>query len=306
MTEERSENGSVAVSNIDKVLFPGSEITKGEMIDYYREVAQVMVPHMQDRPLTLQRFPDGIDADGFIQQRSSEHFPNWIKTIEVPRAGGSKEEPVEHVLCNDSATLSYLANQAVVALHGWLSRAPHLEQPDRLIIDVDPTEEGFTAVRRNTRRIVELMQQIGLAPFAMTTGSRGLHVVAPLRGEAGFDTVRELATNIAQLLADRYPKELTVEQRKDQRGERIYLDVMRNSYGQTGIMPYSLRALPGAPVATPLDLHELHDSRVEAQRWHLRNLRRRLGQKGDPWADINDHATAIEPAIEAIHSMQND
>jgi bifunctional non-homologous end joining protein LigD len=296
---------SVELSNPDKPLFPDRGISKGELIDYYRAVAEVQLPHLRDRPLTLHRFPDGIGADGFFQQDCPDYFPDWIQTHRTPRAGEDNGEAVRHVLCNNAATLAYLANQATITLHAWLARAPRIGRPDRLIFDLDPPDDDFGAVRLAARRVVELMQQLGMHPHAMTTGSRGLHVVAPLRASDDFDAVRQLAQDMAAWLARRHPDALTVEQRKAKRRGRIYLDVMRNAYGQTAVAPYSVRALPGAPVATPLALDELDDRKLQPQRWHLKNVLRRLGQKGDPWADIQRHATTPRRAREALHALRS-
>jgi len=296
----------VELSNLDKVLFPEAGITKGDLVEYYRRVAGRLVPHLENRPLTLHRFPDGIGEDGFYQQAAADYFPDWIATVEVERASGSDAAAVRHALCNNAATLVYLANQGTVALHGWLARAPELERPDRLLFDLDPPGDDFAAVRRAARAVAGLMQELGLTPFAMTTGSRGLHVAAPLRPEWPFDRVRELAKDMADWLARRHPDQLTVEQRKAKRGGRIYLDVMRNAYGQTAVAPYSVRALPGAPVATPLALDELEDSALGPQRWTIRNLFRRLGQKDDPWADIGRHAAAPERARDVLSELLGD
>ncbi len=292
MSKKRFGRYSVELSNTGKVLFPGDGITKGDVIRYYERVAKVMIPHLRDRPLTLHRFPDGIDAEGFHQQQRSDYFPDWIKTVRTPRADGSGDA-VEHVLCNNQATLVYLANQAAITLHGWLSRASRLTRPDRVIVDLDPADDDFAAVRRAARRVVERIQSLGLTPFVMTSGSKGLHVVAPLRGNAKFDEVRKLAHETAASLAGENPEELTVENRKVKRRGRLYLDVMRNAYGQTAVIPYSIRALPGAPVATPLELSELDNGDLDPQGWNISNLLRRLGQKEDPWSDIQRHAATV-------------
>jgi bifunctional non-homologous end joining protein LigD len=302
MTIERFGRYSVELSNTDKLLFPDSGIGKGDLIDYYRNIADVMLPHLQDRPLTLQRFPDGIDQPGFYQQESSDHFPDWISTRRTARADDG--DTVQHVLCNNQATLVYLANQATITLHGWLARAPRITRPDRLIFDLDPANNGFAAVRRAAHRVVELMHVLSMNPFVMTSGSRGLHVVAPLRTEADFDSVRALAQDMAAVLAERHADALTVEQRKNKRRGRVYLDVMRNAYGQTSVIPYSVRALPGAPVATPLDLAELGDRKLDAQRWHMKNILRRLGQKHDPWADMARHGVAPSGIQRALRELK--
>jgi len=293
----------VELSHTGKLLFPDSGISKGELIEYYRDIAAVMLPHLEDRPLTLQRFPDGIRKPGFYQQQRGDYFPGWIRTRSTPRADDGAA--VQHILCNNQATLVYLANQAAVTLHGWLARTPRITRPDRLIVDLDPVDNDFAAVRRAARQVVELMQTLDMNPFVMTTGSRGLHVAAPLRADSDFDAVRDLARDMAAVLAGRHPAALTVEQRKKRRRGRIYLDVMRNAYGQTAVMPYSVRALPGAPVATPLDLAELGDSRLDPQRWHVKNILRRLGRKDDPWAGIRRHATTAGRAQQALRALQD-
>jgi len=292
---------TVELSNTDKVLFPDSGITKGELIDYYSDVAGVMLPHLEGRPLTLQRFPEGIGEEGFFQQQVSDYFPDWIDTGKTPRADGVESgEAVEHVLCNNQATLVYLANQAAITLHGWLSRASRLSVPDRLLFDLDPSEEDFSSVRRAARQVIALMQELGMNPHVMTTGSRGLHVLAPLQGDADFEEVRKLAMAMAETLADEHPEALTTEQRKNKRQGRLYLDVTRNAYGQSAVVPYTVRAREGAPVATPIALSELDEGELHAQRWTMKNILRRLGQKGDPWADLRRHGTTLAAAREAL------
>ncbi|NHA14665.1 non-homologous end-joining DNA ligase [Thioalkalivibrio sp. XN279] len=287
---------SFETSNTDKVLFPDAGITKGGLIRYYRAIAPVILPHLKGRPLTLHRFPDGIDEEGFYQQQAPDYFPDWIATRHAARADDGAQGPVEHILCNNEATLAYLANQGTITLHGWLASVPKLRTPDKLVFDLDPPGEDFEPVRQGARWVAALIEQLGLQPFVMTTGSRGLHVVAPLKPDLGFDEVRDLARAMADWLAAQHAEELTVAQRKNKRRGRLYLDVMRNAYGQTSVAPYAVRALPGAPVAAPLALDELGDKRLHPQRWHLKNILRRLGQKDDPWQDIRRHAGSARRA----------
>ncbi|HEX4220827.1 MAG TPA: non-homologous end-joining DNA ligase [Pseudonocardiaceae bacterium] len=278
---------TVRTSNPDKELYPG--ITKGEVLDYYGDIAETMLPHLRDRPLTLHRFPDGIGKSGFFQQRAGEHFPDWLRTAAVPRSGG--DGTVRHAVCDDEPSLRYLANQAVLEFHTWLSTADRPQHPVLLVVDLDPPDGVDLADLRSTaRRTAELFHQVGLVPFAQTTGGRGFHIVAPLDGRSDYELVRPLARELAERLAEAEPDKLTIEQRKDQRGERIFLDVNRNAYGQTAIAPYSLRSRPGAPVATPIDLDEV--GRVTPDKYTLHNVRRRLANKPDPWADLARHAVS--------------
>jgi bifunctional non-homologous end joining protein LigD len=283
---------SFEVSDTDKVLFPEAELTKGDLIDYYCDVAEVMLPHCKGRPLTLQRFPDGIGKEGFFQQQTSDYFPDWISSIKTPRANDRRSK-VEHVLANNKATLAYLANQAAVTLHGWLSREKNIEQPDRLIFDLDPPDDDFSKVVEAARHVRDLMEALGMTPHVMTTGSRGLHVVAPLKATRSFDDVRDYARSMAQQLAECFDDELTVEQRKDKREGRLYLDVMRNAYGQTAVLPYTVRARPTAPVATPLNWEELDNKNLGPQSYTIKNLLRRLGQQKDPWHGIDRYGVEL-------------
>ena len=277
-----------SIGHPDKLMFPDAGISKQDLADYYAAVAEPLLTHAAGRPLTLRRFPDGIDAEGFFQQHQRGDLPDGLAPQPAPTADGSDE--IMHVTVVSAAGLAALADRATIELHGWLARVPELERPDRLIIDLDPPDGEFGTVRRAARRVAEFMDELGLVPHLMTTGSRGLHVVAPLTPTLDFDVVRGLAETMAEQLAERHADDLTTAQRKDQRGGKLYLDVMRNAYGQTAILPYSPRAKPQGPVATPLDWHEL-DGLSDAQAYQIGSVPRRLAQKADPWARIDNPAT---------------
>lgn len=278
----------VEISRPDKPLFPCG-ITKLELATYYEQVAAVMLPHIRERPLNLERYPDGIDGERIIQQRAGRHFPAWIRRASVPKAGGS----VEHVVAANAATLAYLAGQAAITLHPWLSRSDAVDRPDRMIFDLDPSETRPDQTREAARKMAALMEELGLAPWVMTSGSRGYHVTVPLQRRADFDAVRALARDIATLAARRDPELFTTEQRKAKREGRILIDVMRNAYAHTAVAPYAVRARPGAPVATPLRLEELEEGATRPDRWTLRSLPERLEREGDPWAGIGRHGQRI-------------
>ena len=246
----------------------------------------------------MERYPDGITGTKIFQQHAGKHFPPWIKRIETPKTGGT----VEHVVADDAATLVYLANQGVITLHAWLSRADRLNRPDRLIVDLDPSVEDHSAMREAARLIVDLLSELGLQPWAMTSGSRGYHVVVPLARRNDYDYVREFSRDFATLAERRHADLFTVEQRKANREGKILLDMMRNAFGHTSVAPYSVRARPGAPVATPLALEELSDSSTLPDRWTLRTVRRRLDQVGNPWAEIDSHRQALGAARRKLHA----
>ena len=221
------------------------------------------------------------------------YYPSWIATVEVPRRGGGS---IRQALANEGATLVYLAGQNVVTPHVWTCRADRLELPDRLVFDLDPSNTRFAEVRAAARELGSLLRELGFVPFAMTTGSRGLHVVVPLRRTAPYDEVHAFARDVAAVFAAGDPSKLTTEFHINRRGERIFVDVGRNAYGQHAVAPYAVRGLPDAPVATPLRWEELDDPALRSQRWSIRTVRARLDTAGDPWRQIGRHARALGPA----------
>lgn len=281
----RHDTHEVELSNLTKVLYPEDGVTKGDVIEYYRTAADTMLPHLAARPLVLRRFPDGIGTKGFVQQDAGDRFPDWVPLAEVARRG--RAGTVRHVVCEDVATLVYLANQAAIELHVWPSTTDAPEHPDRLVVDLDPPEgTGVAALRSVARLVRELYETVGLAPFVQATGGRGFHVVAPLDRSADYEFVRALATDLADHLAAGQPDELTTAQRKERRGDRIFLDVNRNAYGQTFVAPYSPRARSGAPVATPLDWAEL--GRATPNGHTIHTVPKRLSHKDDPWSAMGE------------------
>ncbi len=291
---------TVTISSPDKVLFPGDELTKADLAEYYEEVAEWMLPHIRNRPLSMLRYPDGIEGEGFFHKNAPDHYPSFVKRVEVEKRGGT----VMHALVTNVDALVYLVGQNTITPHVWLSRADRLRQPDRIVFDLDPAPGAdFAAVRRAARHTGDLLREIGLEPFAQVTGSKGIHVWTPLRRRATFADVRPFARSAAELLAARYPDDLTTEFLKKERGGRILVDVMRNAYAQTAVPPYAVRPLPGAPVATPIEWDELSDSRLRADRWTVKSVRRRLAAKGDPWADIASFARGLSRASKRLQAL---
>jgi bifunctional non-homologous end joining protein LigD len=281
----------VKLSHPEKVLFPDDGITKADLAAHYGSVAEWMLPHLHDRPLNLWRWNTGIDGKLVVQQDIPKGAPDWVRRVETPRRKGGT---IEHVLCQDADTLRWLANQNCITPHVWTARKDKLDRPDRIVFDLDP-EEGseFALVREAALAVGEKLREHGLAPFAMTTGSKGIHVVAPLKRTRESVWVRERAGELGAEVAEASPGTLTTEWRKNKREGRILVDTARNTYGQTVVAPYAVRALPGAPVATPLAWEELSDPELTARSWTLRTVGERLAQLGDPWAGIADHAATL-------------
>lgn len=272
----------VHITRSEKTLFPRDGITKLDLVEYYQRIAPVILPYLRDRPLVMERYPDGIDGESFFQKQAGRYFPSWIKTVSVPKQGGT----VDHVICNDAATLIYLAGQAVITPHIWLSCAKQLNNPDLMVFDLDPSQDEFSRVAAAALELRKLLTWEGLEPFVSTTGSRGLHVMVRLDRRRDFDSVRAYARSLAERLAAQSPEHLTTAIQKKERHGRIFIDTGRDAYAQTIAAPYAVRAKDGAPVAAPLRWDELEDQKMSAGRFNIRSIFERLDKVGDPLAAL--------------------
>jgi bifunctional non-homologous end joining protein LigD len=295
MDEDDEDGGAgitLSVSSAEKVLFPDAKITKGALIDYYAEVASAMLPHLRDRPLTLHRFPAGIERPGFFQKRIDEDAPPWVERVAMPTRGG---EAMTYALANNGATLLYLANKNSIAFHTCAVRRGALERPDLLVFDLDPSDDDFEKIRLGAKHLGAMLAAVGLEPYVKTSGSRGLHVVAPIVPEEDDDGVRGFARAIAERLCRRDPSRFTLETVKKRRGDRVFLD-LRNASAQTVVAPYSARALPGAPVAAPITWKELEEPELHGRRFSIREIPARLRAIGDPWRELAAGAKSLRSA----------
>jgi bifunctional non-homologous end joining protein LigD len=288
----RVDRQEIEISRPEKVLFPEDGFTKGDLIEYYARIAPRILPHLRDRPLTLERYPNGINTKRFFQKEVSSYFPRWIRTVTVPKVGGT----VTHVLCNDTATLVYIANQACVTPHIFLSRADKLDVPDQLAFDLDPQGDDFEPVRSTALAFKALLDELGLPAFLKTTGSRGLHVVVPLRRRESYDSVRALARDLAGIIASQAPKERTMEALKANRGKRVFIDTNRNGYAQLVAPAYAVRARQGAPVSMPLTWSELKTKNLRSNSFTIRTIFNRLEATADPWAEFWQSGASLTEA----------
>jgi bifunctional non-homologous end joining protein LigD len=286
----------VRVTHPEKPLFPEDGITKGDLVGYYRTVAPRMLPLIGGRPVTMHRFPDGIGRPGFLQKQVGRHFPDWIERVTAPNRRtrqATVREEVTYVVCRHPDDLAYLANQGCVTPHVWLSRVPDIHHPDQMVFDLDPASDDLGVLRSAAAALRGLLDELGLASFLKSSGSRGLHVVVPLVPAADTDTVKVFSMTVAEALAARHPDDFTTEGRIANRHGRLYLDIGRNGYAQTMAAPYAVRALPGAPVSVPLDWSELDD--FVPRRHTLATIADRLAAP-DPWAGIDAAASRLERA----------
>ena len=279
------------IENANKVLYPETGYTKGDIARYYKRVAKLLLPHLKGRPISMQRAPDGIDQDVFFHKEAPEYFPDWVDRVTVPVKETGDTQP--QVVISNTRTLLYLVDQGMITPHPWLSTGKDLEKPDRLIFDIDPPKgKSFDVVKQAARDIADKLRVHDLHPYLLATGGSGLHVVAPLQPSHTFDTVREFARQTAQDLAEEHPENYTTALNKQKRKGRIFLDYLRNAYGQTSVPPYAVRTKENAPVAVPLKWDEL--TKLEsAHAYTIKNLFRRLGQTKDPWHDFYQNATAL-------------
>lgn len=271
-------------SHEDKVLFAAGGITKGQLIDYYEKVAGPLLEHARARPLSFKRCPDGID-DCFFQKDSPDYYPDWLRTVAVEKADGW----LDQVIAEDEHDLCYLANQACIEFHAPLARADGLHRPDQIVFDLDPASpDDFERVKKAAWLVRAHLEDCGYRSFVKTTGSSGLHVVVPIHPEHDFDVVRAWAQEQMDALAETHSEWLTTEWHKDKRGGRLFLDTARNAYGQTAVLAYSVRAIAGAPVATPIEWQELDDL-ASSRDYDIHSIPRRLGQRDDPWQGLTRH-----------------
>jgi bifunctional non-homologous end joining protein LigD len=251
---------------------------------------------MRGRPLAMERYPDGIGQPSFFHKAVPSYYPDWIKTVTVKKAAGT----VTHVVCDDKATLVFLANQACITPHIWLSRIDKLHHPDQMVFDLDPSGDDFGLVKSTAQDLSALLDELGLPAYVKTTGSKGLHVVVPLKREEDFDSVRAFAKRLAAIVVDDDPEHRTLEQRTNRRRGRVFLDTNRNAYAQTIAPAYAVRARPHAPVSVPLAWNELNNNDLRPDGVTIRTVFERLEKFRDPWHEYRQAAASLRAACRRL------
>jgi bifunctional non-homologous end joining protein LigD len=295
------------ITHPEKLLFPADGITKGEVCAYYEAVAEVMLPHIAGRPVTMERYPAGIEKKGFIQKDVSKGFPSWLQRVEIPkRAGGDDEGVVHYPVVEDARGLVWLANQNSITPHVWTSRTPDLQQPDLCVFDLDPSHDEPAKLRAAALAVRELLAELGLPTFVKTSGSKGFHIVVALDGQGDFEAVRRFSQGVGALLVKRHPALFTQEFIKADRDGRIFVDTGRNGYGATFAAVYAVRPKPGAPVSAPCTWAELESGAVGPQTFTLRTMATRLAEVGDLWRSLPDRPHSLRDASAAFQSLLTD
>jgi bifunctional non-homologous end joining protein LigD len=279
-----SKSGRVEFTHVNKAMFPEAGITKGDVIQYYLTVSDKLLPHLRDRPITLERMPDGIGPGKprFWQKNTPDYYPSWIPRVELPTEDGKR---VRYALVNDVDTLSYFVNQGTITFHPFLSRAQDLDRPDFVLFDLDPGGAKFTDVVRIARTLHEVLDAHKVESFPKTSGKSGLHVLTPWTRPGGYDEARAWAMEVAQQVIEKLPALATVERLKSEREGRVYIDVIQNARGHHAVPPYVLRPTPLATVSTPLDWKEV-TPKLDPKQFTIKTVLPRLAKKPDLMAPL--------------------
>jgi len=290
---EADEVAGVIISNPGKVLYPEAGITKLDLARYYESVGDWIVPHLEQRPLTLIRCPNGWDKPCFYQKHASGSISEHIDQIDIRDSGGVKP----YMIANSPSAVVALLQMGVLEVHPWGSRAPKLDYPDRLIFDFDPDESlGYDKLVDAVTVLRKLLDTLGLEAFLKTTGGKGLHVVVPIQAVHVWDDAREFTKAVAELLVRTFPDRFTSKLAKASRGGRIFVDYLRNAEGATAVAPFSVRAKARAPVAMPIAWSELGED-VRFDHFNIRNVPALLRRRRDPWKDLSKVRQKLTPAM---------
>ncbi|AZA80889.1 DNA ligase D [Chryseobacterium lactis] len=292
----------VKLTNQDKIYFPKDGISKGDVIDYYQSVATYILPYLKNRPLSLNRFPNGIEEQGFYQKDAGEHIPEWIKTTQV--YSESNDKYIDYIYCNDKATLAYLNNLGCIDLNPWNSSLPDLDHPDYLVLDLDPSKKNsFDDVIETALQVNEILTSIKIKGYCKTSGSTGIHIYIPMGGKYDFDQVKDFAHILMKQVNEKLPKITTLERSLQKRdSNKIYLDYLQNRTGQTLASAYSLRPKEGASVSMPLDWNELKPG-IKPTDFNIHNSLERIKEKGDLFKPVLGKGIDMMKALEFLQNI---
>ncbi len=278
----------VTITHPEKVMFPDDGITKGDLADYYRDVADIMLPHIVNRPVTMERFHRGIGDKGFFQKNVPKP-PRMIETVAVPK----KEGTVNYPLIADADGLLWMANQNSITPHVWTSRAPTLMYPDICLFDLDPSDDDQKRLGRAALLVRDLLAELGCESWVKTSGSKGYHVAFGLDGKSDYGTVARFGHAVGRELVKRDPRNFTQEFYKADRGGRILIDTGRNEFGATYAAPYAVRPRATAPVSAPCLWEEVESGEIGPASLTVQSMRHRLARSGDLWRELNTRRVPI-------------
>jgi bifunctional non-homologous end joining protein LigD len=295
--KQQERAARVTFTNQDKVYWPAEGFTKGDLLAYYEQVADVLLPYLVGRPIHLNRFPDGISGKSFYQKEAKEGTPEWVRTVEL--GSKSRAGALRYMVCDERDTLLYLVNLGSIDLHPWMSRVESPDSPDWAVIDLDPKEAPFTDVVRIAREVGRLLRGIGLVPYLKTSGSTGLHVFVGLAPGYTYAQSEMFCEMVARIVVRELPEIATVERALAERGGKVYVDFGQNRKGQTVVPPYVVRPVRGATVSTPLAWDEL-ESDLQIAHFTLQNVPERLERLGDLFRPVLSAPQDLAAAITAL------
>lgn len=282
ITTIKTGNKNVPVTNTDKVFWPKQGYTKGDVIEYYRSVAAYILPHLKDRPLSLKRNPNGIKDKGFYHKDAGEDAPSFVKVYPYQ----NEEKIIDYIICNNEATLVYLANLGCIEMNPWNSRYQKEDKPDWLAIDLDPGDDNsFKQVMEVAQICKSLLDKAALTACCKTSGASGIHIYVPLKAKYDYEAVKDFGRFFMEQVEGLLPGITTLERIKSKRGKKIYLDYLQNNKGQTLASVYSIRPVEAASVSTPIEWNELNE-KLNPGNFTIENLLTRLKLKGDLFRDI--------------------
>jgi bifunctional non-homologous end joining protein LigD len=291
------ESREFALSNLDKVLWPDDGYTKGELIHYYVQVADYLLPHLRGRPLVLTRFPDGIHRKSFYQKNAPDYLPPWIRTFSWYSEDSQRD--ILFIVAEEAATLAWLANQACIEMHPWLSSIESIDNPDFAVIDLDPSPGSrYQDVVDIALVVKELLDNLGLRSYPKTSGSAGLHIYIPVEAVYTYEQVRKFAHVLASMVTEVLPHIATIERAVKKRSHKVYVDYLQNVLGKTLSSVYSVRPRPGAPVSTPLLWDEV--SQITPAQFTIKTILSRLRDYGDLFAPVLQDRQNLEPACHKL------
>ncbi len=289
------------VTNLDKVFWPEEGYTKGDLIDYYRSIAPTILPHLRDRPESLRRNPNGIEGESFFQKDVGEVIPDWIKTVEVRSESEDKE--IEFMLCQDEATLVYMANWGCIEVNPWNSRYRNPDNPDYVVLDLDPLDIDFRYVVEAALVTRDVLEEAGAKGYIKTSGATGLHIFIPVNAKYSTIQVQQFAQLINTMVHARIPKTTSLERMPSRRARKVYLDFLQNRRGQTMAAAYCLRPHKGATASAPLDWDEVNES-LDPRMFHIRNMAGRIKEKGDIWKPVIGRGIDMGKCLDRMSKMQ--
>jgi DNA ligase D-like protein (predicted polymerase) len=284
-------------THLDKVYFPKDGITKGDVIRYYESIAPFMLPYLVDRPHSLNRQPNGIGAPGFYQKDMTGFLPKWLKTERI--FSESADKSVNYLVCTDVRSLLYMVNLGCIEIHPWFSRVGHLDEPDYLVIDLDPDGNDFRHVIEIAHEVHDILEEVGAPSFCKTSGATGIHIAVPTGAKYAYEDVRKFAEAVCRIIAKRHPATTSVDRNPQRRRKKIYMDFLQNRRGQTLAAPLCIRPHPGAPVSMPLQWKDL-TSKVRPDQFHMKNALQHIRKHGDCWKNVLGQPVQLDKAMKAL------